>query len=346
MAITSSTSKLRSALLAAMMTGLIWIFAEGESVSTRTIIATVNFSSEPSGDVVIRPDDSDFHGSARVRLEGTTRSIDAAALAVGNNFRIAAGLPGVPNTPGEKRYVNLREAISSIPELRGLGSTVAEVVPPVVNVHVIRLVSREIPVRVELDGAVVLDSEPVCKPAMVTIRVPEQFASRLPEAGGAATLFAVARVSGSDLRKLRADEAQTVSAIIHAPDELFGVDPMSLSPEQAIVTLKLKRTVDTLHIPTVPVWFSMPPTEDAGKWIVELQDKFITDVTLSGPTDQLQRIRSGAWAVKAMIELNSDDLAKGIQSKAAIFPDLPPGVTASANSQIVRLIRVAKRDAK
>ena len=53
-----------------------------------------------------------------------------------------------------------------------------------------------------------------------------------------------------------------------------------------------------------------------------------------------------AWAVKAMIELNSDDLAKGIQSKAAIFPDLPPGVTASANSQIVRLIRVAKRDAK
>jgi hypothetical protein len=339
MAFSTSTSKLQSALLAAMVAALIWVFAEGESISTRTVIATVSFANEPAGDILIRPDDSEFHGSAQVRLEGTTRSIDAAAIIVGNSFKIAPGMAGVPNTPGEKRYVNLREAISSIPDLQRMGGMVAGVEPRVVNVHVIKLVSRELPVRVELGGAVVLDTEPVCKPATVTIRVSEQMAARIPDGA-----FAVAMVSEADLRRLRADVAQSVPAVIRPPVEVAGVDPLVLTPEQASVTLRLKRTVDTLHIPTVPVWFSMPPTEDAGKWIVELQDKFITDVTLSGPTDQLERIRSGKWAVKAMVELTSDELEKGIQSKPAIFPDLPPGVTASANSQIVRFIKVVRRE--
>ena len=348
MAILNSTSKLRSALLAAVMTGLIWIFAEGESVSTRTIIVPVSFPSEPAGDVLLRLNDSDFHGSARVRLEGTTRSLDAAALAVENHFRVVAGLPGVPSTPGEKRSVNMREALSGIPELRGLGSTVVDVVPATVNISVVRLVACKIPVHVDLEGLGVLESGPSCVPDTVTFRVPEQMADRLPPPVGksADKLFAVARISEADLRKLHAGEVQSVPAIIHPPREFDGVQQLMITPEQAVVTLKLKRTADTMHIPTVPVWFSMPPTEDNGKWTIELQDKFITDVTLSGPTEQLQRIRSGAVAVKAMIELNSDDLAKGIHGKPAIFPDLPPGVTATAESQFVRLLKIAKRDGK
>lgn len=348
MAITSNTSKLRSALLAAMITGLIWIFAEGESVSTRTIIATVYFPGGATGDVLIRPDDPEFHGTVRVRLEGTTRSLDAAALAVENNFRIVAGLPGVPNTPGDKRPLNLRDALSGIPELRGLGSTVAEVVPGVVTVDVAQMIPCDLLVQVDLEGLGVLESGPDCVPKNVTMRVPESMADRLPPPHGKAEnkLFAIARIAETDLKKLHAGEVQSVPAIIHPPKEFAGIDQVLISPEQAVVTLTIKRTADTLHIPTVPVWFSMPPTEDAGKWVVELQDKFITDVTLSGPTEQLQRIRSGAWAVKAMIELNSDDLAKGIPGKSAIFPDLPPGVTASANSRFVRLLKIAKRDAK
>ncbi len=341
MILSNNSSRLKSALLAAMIAVLVWVFAEGESISSRSVIATVNFASEPVGDLLIRPDDPAFHGTASVTLEGTTRTIDAAAMIVGNKFRLAPGVAGVPMTPGEARYVDLREALSSLPELRDIGSTVASVEPRRVNVHVIRLVSRELPVHVELGAAVVLDSEPVCMPATITIRVPEGMAGRIPEG---ATISAT--IADADLHQLRADVPQSVSAIVRAPEGLAGVENVVFSAEQVSVTLRLKRTVDTIKVPTVPVWFSMPPNEDSGKWIVELQDKFITDVTLSGPSDQLQRIRSGEWPVKAMIELSSDDLAKGIQSKLAVFPDLPPGVSAAANSQIVRLSRVVKRDAK
>ena len=340
----SNSSRLTSALLAALIAVLVWVFAEGESISSRSVIATVNFASEPVGDLLVRPDDPGFHGTASVTLEGATRTIDAAAMIVGNKFRLAPGVAGVPTTPGEARYVDLREVLANLPELRDIGSTVASVEPRRVNVHVIRLVSRELPVRLDLGaagGGVVLDSEPVCTPATITIRVPEGMAGRIPEG---ATVSAT--IADADLRQLRADVPQSVPAIVHAPEGLAGVQNVVLSAEQVTVTLRLKRTVDTIKVPTVPVWFSMPPSEDSGKWIVELQDKFITDVTLSGPSDQLQRIRSGEWPVKAMIELSSDDLAKGIQCKPAVFPNLPPGVSAAANSPIVRLLRVVKRDAK
>ncbi len=55
---------------------------------------------------------------------------------------------------------------------------------------------------------------------------------------------------------------------------------------------------------------SLPPSEDAGKWVIVLEDKFIKDVVLSGPSEQLERVRSGQWPGKATIELTNDDLAK------------------------------------
>lgn len=100
---------------------------------------------------------------------------------------------------------------------------------------------------------------------------------------------------------------------------------------------------DTIRVASVPVWFSMPPTEDAGKWIVELQDKSIADVTLTGPTDQLERIRSGRWPVRAMITLSADDLTRAVQARPATFPDLPPGVGTVGGVYMVRLARIQKQ---
>jgi len=335
-----SISRLSTALIALLIATLVWVFAEGESVSTRTVMTSVNFPTEPVGDVLIRPDDPSFLGTARVRLEGTTRSIDAAATIVvsaGNRVRLTPGMAGVPSTPGRQGTVDLREALSSIPELRGLGSAVAEVDPRTVTVQVIRLAKRELPVRADVGTAVVLDGEPTCTPSTVTLRLSESELSRIPEGA-----FATAVISDQDLRKLRADEPQIVTASVRLPRECEGIDPIFTSPEQVAVTLRLKHTVDTLSIPTVPVWFSLPPSEDAGKWVVELEDKFIKDVTLSGPSEQLERVRSGKWAVKATIEISSDDLAKGVRSKQAMFAELPPGVSAATGDRVVRL-KISKR---
>lgn len=340
-----SLSQFRAAAVATVVAMVVWFFAEGESVSTRTVVTSVSFSLEPVGDLVVRPD-AVFKGVVRVTLEGTTRTIDAAAAAVGGEILLRPGSPGVPETPGQQS-VDLREAIGSLPKLRGLGSTLAQIEPKAVVVNVVRLVSKEVPVRVEFGGGtdIALDVEPTCTPATVTVRVPVKDADRIPEGA-----FAVALVSGAEMRRLAArgnaafanGGVQVVQGLVRAPDEAIGIEPIVLAPEQVNVNLRLKRKVGQLKMPTVPVWIGLPSAEDPGKWTIEVQDKVVTDVTLTGPTEELEKIRSGLVTVRAMVELSSEDLAKGITSKQAVFPGLPPGVVAAANQ--VRLSRVARRE--
>jgi hypothetical protein len=339
-------SRLRAALLAALVAVMIWVFAEGESVTSRNVVASVSFPLEPAGaggDVVVRPDPK-LKGIVRVRLEGTTRTIELAAAAVSGEIRLTPGQPGVPDLPGAQS-VDLQEAISALLKLKGLGSTLAEVEPKSMIVEIVRLVSREIPIRAQLTGGATLAIEPTCTPATVTIRIPAQDSPRVPEGA-----TAIAFVSEQELRRMRpgsvggAAGAQTVLGFVRPPDEAEGIEPMLISPEQVTVTLRLKPRVETLKIPSVPVWIGLPATEDSGKWSVDVQDKAITDVVLLGPAAELERIRSGQVSVRAVVDLTREDLEKGISSKPATFPGLPPGVTASAESQIVRLHGIARRE--
>jgi hypothetical protein len=97
----------------------------------------------------------------------------------------------------------------------------------------------------------------------------------------------------------------------------------------------------------VPVWYSLPPTEDGSKWIIEIQDKFLTDVAITGPGEDVQRIRAGQVAVKAMIEFASDELERAANDKSPItrqasFAGLPPGLAASVGDSSVR-VKVTRR---
>jgi hypothetical protein len=339
---TASFPQLRAALLAALIAVMIWAFAEGESVSTRNLVVPVSFPRQPVGDVVIRPDPS-FTGVVKVRLEGTTRTIDTAAGVLMREVRLTPGKPGVPDAPG-KSSVDLRAAIGGIPELAELKSSLAEIEPRTVPVEVIRLVNREVPVRAQLDGEASLDVEPTCSPANVTIRVPAEEAHRITEGASA-----VAVVGQQALHRLHLAAgnggAQTVVGVVRPPDEAEGIEPLLITPEQVTVSLRLKARVETFKVSVVPVWVGLPASEDAGKWVVDVQDKAITDVVVIGPAEAIEAVRSGKSVLRAMVELTREDLEKGVTSKAATFPGLPPGVTASADSQIVRIQRIARRDA-
>lgn len=324
--------RVKTLALTTIVAGLVWLFAEGESLATRTLEVQVEFPLDPESDLVIRPDDPNFTGTARVRLEATARNLDAAAASVGGRVRLAPGTPGVPTDPKEK-VVDLREAIGAIKELRGLGSSIADVTPRSVVVNVVRMVKRELPVVVEVPrGAdqVALDGDPVASPATVSVRMSESVSAQLPERAAMAAVIAEA-----DLRRLRADGPQTITVALRLPKELSGAgEPVLVSPEQVTVTLRLRNKVETLTLPTVPVWFSLPPTEDAGKWTITVLDKFLTDVQLSGPSDAIARLRSagGAAGVKATLELSSDDLARAAATPDASTPAGGGGGVANAGA--------------
>lgn len=335
----STLSQLKAALIAILVAVLVWLFAEGESLATRTVDMTVSLHSDPGGDLVIKPEDPNFRGVARVRLEATTRLLDTVANAVGDRLVLTPGTPGVPTEPGERRVVDLREALSNLPELKGLGSTVVDVQPRQIVVRVTRLVTREMPVRVELPQGfdLPLDGEPTLATGTVMVRAPEQALAAIPEG-----TFIPAKVSEEQVRRLKSDGPQTVTATAQLPVGLRSVTPVTLTPETLGVTLRIRSRVETLKLATVPVWYSLPPTEDGGKWNVQVQDKFLSDVSITGPSEEIQRIRAGQAGVKAVVELSSDDLSKGVTSKQATFTGLPAGLSANAPSTTVRL-RISQR---
>lgn len=340
-----TASTLKTIFLAGIIAVLIWVFAEGESLSSRTLVVSVVFPAEASNDLVIRPEDPSFRGQVRVRLEATTRTLDAAILAVGGaggTVRLMPGTAGVPSKPGDRQIVELRDAIGAIPELRALGSTVAEVEPRQVLVDVLKMATRELPIRVEMpkEGAPALDGEPTVTPVIAVVRVPEAALAQMPDGGAGATL--TASISEAEVRRLRPEGAQSVVVPLRLPPELEALSPVVLQPESATVLLRIRRKVETMKIATVPVWYSLPPTDDSASVFVQVEDRFLTDVTLTGPADELQRVRAGTISVKAMIELSSEDLTKDSVTKPAQFPGLPPGVTASAAGQNVR-VRFEKR---
>lgn len=362
--------RLKTLALTTVVAGLVWLFAEGESLATRTLEIAVEFPVDPASDLVIRPDDPNFNGTARVRLEATARTLDDAAASVGGRVRLSPGTPGVPTDPREK-VVDLREAIGALKELKGLGSSVAEVTPRTVVVDVVKMVRRDLPVTVQVQNGteqngnaggpgVALDGDPSVSPASVWVRMPESLAASLPE-----RTAMTAVVTEADLRRLRADGPQTLQVGLRLPPELASAapGPVVVGTEQVLVTLRLRSRVETLTLPTVPVWFSLPPTEDAGKWTVTVLDKFLTDVQLTGPADAIARLRAGPGngsGVKATIELSSDDLLKaaatpdpgtqpgggggggGVVSRPAVLSGLPAGVTVVNPGPPVR-VRVAPR---
>lgn len=359
-------SQFKSGMLALVLAALVWVFAEGESLSSRTINILVNFPTDVNSEMFIRPEDPNFRGTIRVRLEGTLRTLDQAVSRVGSTVNLGAGTPGLPTITG-RQYVDLREAISGIPELKGLGSTVAEVEPRTIAVQATRMVQRELPIRVELQGDVPLDGEPTTSVEKAIVRLCESAVERLPQS-------VTAVVGEMELRRIRGDGLQTVTATLRTPLGLNGSGsggsgsggsagggsggigggigggmgggmggPVVVSPETVNVTLRVKRRSESLKIPTVPVWFSLPPTEDTSRWIISIEDKFLSDVTLTGPADELQRIRTGQLSIKAMVELTSDELERGITSKAATFPSLPAGVVPTSASQSVR-VKITRRE--
>lgn len=337
---------LRAGILAFFVAALIWIWAEGESVQTRTLARVeVVLPSEASSPLVIRPQDTGWTGVVQVRLEGSVRAIEEAAGKLAQRVTLVRAPEGMPSEPGDDRIVYLREALRSLPEFQQLRGVIASVDPPQVRVRVVRMVVRDLPVRVDVSKDAPLDGDAVPAPALVRARIPEELSGLLGESAAA-----IAMVNEDAVARLRGDGTQNVTVPVHLPgvaSDARWAGLVALAPDAVTVSLRLRRAVDSVTLPTVPVWFGLPPTEDGAKWSVEVVDKFLNDVTVTGPREEIARVKSGAAAVKGLVQLSTDELERALQNRGeltgqAVFVGMPAGVTATVANPAVRL-RVTRR---
>jgi hypothetical protein len=330
----------RNIIVVTSLTVLVWLFAEGESLRTVQVQTDMIMTSEPASGRVIDLTEPGY-GSSRatvlVEVEGSNAATDAAERILRKPLKIIPGVAGVPLEKGE-HTLSLREVVRQHPEVRGRGVTIKRVEPATLRVYIDQIETRSVKVvpsvaAEELEGAAEL------RPSMVTLRLPSRFAAKLSEA-----TIATARISSESLAPLARGRRHTLTGVpIALPAEVTDDPHTVLEQTRADVTLTLRTRTRSVKIASVPVHIRIAPGE-LGNWDIDIpeQDRFLVDVTLSGPAEAIQAIEDKTAQVIATLPLSFEELERQIPSKEVIFTDLPAGVRAEAINRTVRLTIVRR----
>ncbi len=326
----------RTLALTLVVTLLIWLYAEAESLTRVQHEAKISFASSPDA-LLVRAVDG-WTGTARLTLEG-----GAAALArAPRTIELRPGAVGVPSDDGE-HTVDLRVALRADPTLAQTGLAIIAVEPPTVRIRVRAMEAiTDLEIRPDL-GAIDLASPATVEPARASIAVPRAIAQQLRALPDGAHVRA--RPTAQALQGLREGQASRVRVRLSLPAALEDPDVV-ITPREADVSVTLRARTAKISLPPVPVQTLLPPG-DAGRFRITVgeEDRFLRDVTIDGPADLIEHIRTREWSIIAVVVLSTDDLDQRVGSKRASFAlirdgvmtPLPPGVDAEATDTSIRL---------
>lgn len=333
----SAVNQIKTVVLVSLVTVLVWVFAEGESLRTDELTATIELGEEGSFRLVRLDEGESFDGRVRLRVQGATASLDQLRESLREPIMLTTHELG-----DQSGQVQLAEALRRHKVLQGTGVRLAEVDPPTIRIVVETLVTRPVRVRVEA-GDAVLDGEPTVQPAEVVLRLPDRLADAQEW-----TVDAV--VSGESLGRLVPGRAETIASVpVAVPAALRGVAGVDVQPGSVAVTLTLRTQTDTGTLESVPIDVRVPLAV-SGKYVVTVVPggEFLAGVRVRGPREAVDRALSGGGRIAAEIYLSPDELAQAAASGTEIAraPDgltgLPPGVTWEADDPIVRVqVRLA-----
>lgn len=329
---------IRTAVIVASVTLLVWLFAEAESLRVLEASTDVTLAVDPASDRTVNfVAQGDGAAPQRIRvsleLQGSAAAIDAAERVLRRPLLFSATSDGVPQSSGDHALI-LRDVIRQHPDLRGLAFTVQKCDPAEVRINIDELISRTIPVVLDVPAAD-LDGVAEVRPPSVQVRGPRAAMDKL---GPQAT--ATLELQEGAVNTLARGRKQALAALpIRPPQQLAGVLHVSILPSVADVAFTLRTAERTVTIATVPVHLRLAPAELA-KWEITIPepDRFLSDVVLTGPPDAIRAIEEKTVPVIATVSLSFEELERMIVSKEATLSDLPAGVRpAAAAGKPIRL---------
>ena len=243
---------------------------------------------------------------------------------------LVCGVGGVPIESGE-HTIELDQVLRNLPAFELHGVSIQRVEPATVRIIVGQLVERQARVVVDVPQSE-LDGVPEAIPAKVKVRIPE---SMDKAAGG--DMVVLARVEPETLRKLIPNRAETIPGVrLTFPSSLAAGTDATIMPSTADVRVQVINRTSTTVLHSVPVHVRLA-AEDEPLWDVEVQDKFIADVSVSGPAAMVDQIARNEVKVFATVSLSYDDLSKGVTAKEAAFGDPWSPVKFEARNRTVKL---------
>lgn len=337
-------SMIRNGILVVLVTAIIWFFAEAESLRSTVVRSVeVSFESEAGSKYVVdlSQDTPGVRGSsvrADMVIEGPAAALEPMERTLRRPIIVSPGMEGLSIDPG-RRTVDLGTILANHPDLRGRGVTFRGISPETIEATVDELVTRPVKVTVEVPGAE-LEASPEFRTTTANVTLPGSHAGKITD-----NTAVIARVEPSALTRLTPGRKETVTGVrLLPPPELAGVPRLKIDPATIDVALTLRSKTSTVRVPSVPVHVRIAPGE-LNKWEIEIpeQDRFLTDVTVTGPGDLIKQIQDKTLPLVATVPLSFEELERGIPSKEAVFAEFNSGLRFDVANRTVRL-KIKRRE--
>lgn len=302
--------RIRMIVIVSVVTAVVWLFAEAESLTTRTESIRIQFVAGEANEGLLRVRVVDtFAGTASVELTGSQGGIDSARRALGSVLSLDPSDLAFPLADGVYP-VDLASVLAASQELSGTGVKVSSTTPARVSVEYTRLEVITVPVRVQFP-VIDLEGEPSVEPAEVQVRIPVAMGAAARE-----RIEAIARVPESQLAGLAEGVpiSRTVTLTLDdASRQLRDVE--MVSPQRATVRFTVESTASEASLASVPVWVVVPPSLSE-QWSVELAaNQSVVRARVRGPREAVQRMTASETPLIAVVALDSADMLGRVGTK-------------------------------
>jgi YbbR domain-containing protein len=308
-------SVLRIMVWVVPLTILIWIWAEREQVLYPNSPNVTNVPVTIRSDRMYVEPATPGRQTVNLKISGPQEAIDGVreSLSNGNNRGLVIDL-GNSVAVGDGQPVNVVEHIQNMELFKKAGVTIEESQPGDLLVNVDQADRREVPVEVSPADQKKLTGPPVFSPPTVAVSGPKKLLD-------SAQLKVFAVLAGNSEMDVSGEhDFKSVPVQLPAGFERVRVAPAQVN---ARITVRSPNESFTIH-DGIPIVISAP-TSVTDSWKISiLPDAAISDVTVTGPPEQIDLIRKGTFFVKAALDISNDDIARP-EPKTLTYT-LPEGV--------------------
>lgn len=322
--------RVRTGVVVAFVTVLVWIYAENESRRVAEVTGIIRLQSDASSARVawFEPSES-LTSDIRVMFDGTAAGLESMRTILSADLSLLIG-PDIPSEQGE-HTINLLDVLRRHRQLSQREVVVQDVSPLTIRVRVDEL--QRLPARVELDLPEGMSVDlPSAEPATATIVLPGSY-TRLIE--GARVVSAV--VPRSQIRTTPGVIQAFASVPLQPPDSLSGRLHVRIDPPTASVSLRIREQAQTITLPSAPIYIRAPQIT-LDEWSISIDGPdFLTNVRVTGSADAVARIESGQTPVFAYVTVLPDDALAGSVVKNAVFSDFSTAIKFESDNTEVKL---------
>lgn len=315
--------RMQTYVFVTLISVLIWLYAEGESLDTKTFSMDIQFV---SAGVKAWIDPTQPTRTPEVTFKGPRWRMSQVAERL-RTGAIQLQLTADPTGQNIDQTIDLKQRLSEMDVFAGLGVTIDSVEPPTQKVQVEAYVFRTLPILAMLEGNVRIKY--TIEPAQARVGVPTRYAQATE--GADANVLAILSIDDPPLNKQIIEENVALSFSDLVPAPLVIIEPAN-----ATVTLSVTSANADSKPQSLPVDIRYPLAE-ISKYEFSFDDAasgVARNVVLNGPEEVIQKIDEDVEArktlIKAFVQMGAQDLAEAANSDERktleVEFDLPPNV--------------------